>query len=162
MAHRFLNGKLAHVFVSSGLATAFLFVSTPKIYRGATSYSFQPGKPLHSSDSFLRFGAGAINASGQLIATFASTPASKSVLIFMRKDDMRASLVGMTVAYLAWPHPVRLTEINASNPGAELCAFDPASAAALVFCWVNRPSSIYPGIVLGRALEVVPISRDER
>jgi hypothetical protein len=161
MANRFLNGRLAHVCLWSGLVTAFLFVSAPKIYRGATTYSFQPGKPLHSSDSFLRFGAGATNASGQLLATFDSIPASKSVVIFMRKGDMRASLLGLTVAYLAWPHPVRLTEINA-NPGVELRAFDPASAATLVFCCVNRPPSIHAGIVLGSALEVVPISRDER
>jgi hypothetical protein len=162
MADRFLNGKLAHVSLWSGLTAAFLFVSAPKIYRGATTYSFQPGKPFHSSDSFLRFGAGVTNASGQLIAIFDSIPASKSVIIFMGKGDTRGSLLAMTVAYLAWPHPVQFTEINASNPGVELRAFDSALAAALVFCGVNRPPSIHPAIVLGTDLEVVPISRDER
>src|SRR5437016_1796794 len=102
MAPRFLNGEVAHVFLWSGLATAFLVVSAPTIYRGATTYSYQPANPLHSSDSFLRFGAGATNASEQLIATFNSSPTSKPVIVFMRKGDLRASLLGMTAAYLAW------------------------------------------------------------
>jgi hypothetical protein len=156
MAHRFRNGRVAHILLWSGLAIAFLLESVPKIYRGATTYSLQRSGPLHTSDSFLRFAAGAGNASEPLIATFNSLPPSKPVIIFTRKGDHRSSLLGMTIAYLAWPHPVRLTEINGRNSDAEAAGVDPASAAALVFCRVDRPSWIQPGKLFGATLEVVP------
>src|ERR1700720_270937 len=158
MAHRSRNGRVAHILLWSGLAIALLLVSAPKIYRGATTYSLQRGEPLHTSDSFLRFAAGSSNTSAQLIAAFGSLPPSKSVVIFTRKGDQRSSLLGMTVAYLAWPHPVRLTEINGRNSDAEVSGLDPASAGALVFCRVDRPAWIQPAKLRGATLEVVPLS----
>ena len=156
MTHRFCNGRVAHILLWSGLATALIVVSVPKIYRGATAYSLQRSGSFHTSDSFLRF-AGASNASEQLIATFDSLPLSKPVVIFTCKSDQRSSLLGMTIAYLAWPHPVRLTEINSRNSDAEVSGLNPASAAALVFCRVDRPRWIPPGKLFGATLEVVPL-----
>ena len=157
MAHRFRGGRAAHVLLWSGVAIALLVVSAPKIYRGATTFSLQPGQPLHTSDRFLQFATGANDASRELMASFESVPPSKSVIIFVGKGDARSSLLGMTSAYLAWPHPVRLTEINGSNSDAEVLALNPATVAALVFCRVERPAWIKPGKLLGTTLEVVPL-----
>jgi hypothetical protein len=163
MVSRFRNGRIAHILLWTGLATALVLVSAPKIYRGATSYSLQGGGPLHTSDSFLRFAADASQNSAQLIATFNSLPRSRSAVIFTRKGDRQSSLLGMTIAYLAWPHPVLLTEINGRNSDAEVSRIDPASTAALVFCRVDRPEWIPPGKLAGATLEVVPLSSgDER
>jgi hypothetical protein len=114
--------------------------------------------PLHTCDSYLKFATGKSGASKDLIAIFQSMTASKRIIIFTRKDDAFSSGLGMTTAYLASPHLVRLFEISGTHPDSELAKMNPDELAAVVFCRVNRPNWLPAGKVIGSGLEVVSAS----
>jgi hypothetical protein len=87
---------------------------------------------------------------------------SKRIIIFTRKDDAFSSGLGMTTAYLASPHLVRLFEINGTHPDNELSRINPHEVAGVVFCRVNRPAWLLAGKVFGSGLEVVSIPEKVR
>ena len=157
MTSRFSYGRIAHVMLWCGLAVASLWVSIPKIYSGATEYPLRPTGPLHTCDSYLKFATGASGTSKDLISIFQSMTASKRIIIFTRRDDAFSSGLGMTTAYLASPHLVRLFEINGMHPDNELSRINPHEVAGVVFCRVNRPAWLLAGKVFGSGLEVVSI-----
>lgn len=157
MTSRFSYGRIAHVMLWCGLAVASLWVSIPKIYSGATEYPLRPTGPLHTCDSYLKFATGASGASKDVISIFQSMTASKPIIIFTRKDDAFSSGLGMTTAYLASPHLVRLFEINGMHPDNELSRINPDEVAAVVFCRINRPAWVPAGKVFGAGLEIVSI-----
>jgi hypothetical protein len=159
MTSRFSYGRIAHVLLWCGLAIASLWVSIPKIYSGAIEYPLRPTGPLHTCDSYLKFATGASGASRDLISIFQSMTASKRIIIFTRKDDPFSSGLGMTAAYLASSHLVRLFEINGTHPDNELSRINPDEVAAVVFCRMNRPAWLPAGKVFGSGLEVVSISK---
>jgi hypothetical protein len=162
MTSRFSYGRIAHVLLWCGLAVASLWVSIPKIYSGAIEYPLRPTGPLHTCDSYLKFATGVSGASKDLISIFQSMTASKRIIIFIRKDDAFSSGLGMTTAYLASPHLVRLFEINGTHPDNELSRINPDDVAAVVFCRINRPVWLPAGKVFGSGLEVVSISQKVR
>jgi hypothetical protein len=158
MTVRFSYGRIAHVLLWGGLAVASLGMSIPKIYSGVTQYPLRPTGPLHTCDSYLKFATGASGASKDLISIFQSMTASKRIIIFTRKDDAFSSGLGLTTAYLASPHLVRLFEISGTHPDNELSKMNPDELAAVVFCRVNRPNWLPAGKVIGSGLEVVSTS----
>jgi hypothetical protein len=158
MTFRFSYGGIAHVLLWGGLAVASLGISIPKIYSGITEYPLRPTGPLHTCDSYLKFATGKSDASKDLISIFQSMASSKRIVIFTRKDDAFSSGLGMTTAYLASPHLVRLIEISGTHPDNELSKMDPDEVAAVVFCRVNRPNWLPAGKVIGSGLEVVSTS----
>jgi hypothetical protein len=152
MTSRFSYGRIAHVILWCGLAVASLWVSIPKIYSGATEYPLRPTGPLHTCDSYLKFATGVSGAASKdLISIFQSMTASK------RSSSSPAGMtrlvgLGMTTAYLASPHLVRLFEINGMHPDNELSKMNPDEVAAVVFlsygpsCLVaGRESGVPPG-----------------
>ena len=93
--------------------------------------------------------------SKSLISTFESMPMSKPIVIFIRRGDAFSSGLGMTTAYLASPHAVRLCEIDGTHPDNELSRINPAKVAAVVLCRLNRPAWLPAGKVFGSGLEIV-------
>lgn len=162
MTNRFSYGRIAHVLLWSGLAIALIGVSIPKIYSGITEYPLRPTGPLHTCDSYLKFATGKSGASKDLISIFQSMTASKRIIIFTRKDDAFSSGLGMTTAYLASPHLVRLFEISGTHPDKELSKMNPDEVKAVVFCRVNRPNWLPPGEVIGSGLEIVSMPEKMR
>jgi hypothetical protein len=162
MTSRFSYGRTTHVMLWCGLAVALLGVSIPKIYSGATENPLRPTRPLHTCDSYLKFATGASGAAKDVISIFQSMTASKRVIIFTRKDDAFSSGLGMTTAYLASPHLVRLFEINGTHPDNELLKINPDQVAAVVFCRINRPAWVPAGKVFGSGLEIVPMPEERR
>jgi hypothetical protein len=162
MTSRWSYGRIAHLLLWSGLALALLTVSIPRIYSGATEYPLRPGGALHTTDSYLKFATGAEGASGQVIAIFDSMPMSKPIVIFTRKDDAFSSGLGMTTAYLAAPHAVRLCEINGTHPDHELSLINPNKVAAVVLCRLQRPAWLPRGKTLGSGLEIVSLADKAR
>jgi hypothetical protein len=158
MPVRFSYGRVAHVLLWWGLAVATLLVSIPRIYSGVTDHPLHSTGPLHTCDSYLKFATGVSGASKDIISIFQSTTASKRIIIFTRKDDAFSSGLGLTAAYLASPHPVRLFEINGTHPDNELSKMNPDEVAAVVLCRVNRPHWLPAGQVFGSGLEVVSTS----
>jgi hypothetical protein len=159
MTSRFSYGRIAHVMLWCGLAVASLGISIPKIYFGAMAHPLRPTRPLHTCDSYLKFATGASGASMDLISIFQSMTASKRIVIFTRKDDAFSSGLGMTTAYLASPHLVRLFEIDGAHPDNELAKINPDEVAAVVFCRMNRPAWLPAGKVFGSGLEIVSMSK---
>ena len=139
------------------LAVALVAVSTPKIYSGATKYPLQAGGALHTTDSYLKFATGTEGASKKVIAMFESMPKSKPIVIFIRKGDAFSSGLGMTAAYLASPHAVRLCEIDGTHPDNELSLINPDKVGAVVLCRLTRPAWLRAGKMLGSGLEIVSI-----
>src|SRR4029077_12382038 len=132
---------------------SFLALGAPAIFRSAARSSIQFAGPFHSSDSFLSFATGANNGYERLIAFFGSLPPSNEILIVVRDDDQRSAFLGMLVAYLAWPHPVRIVDLrNGGTPGSG----EPKTTAAVAFCRVRPPSSWRRGERFGDSLEIVP------
>jgi hypothetical protein len=132
---------------------SFLALGTPAIFRSAARSSVQFAGPFHSSDSLLSFATGVNNGSERLIAFFGSLPSSNEILIVVRDDDQRSAFLGMLVAYLAWPHPVRIVDLrNGGTPGSA----EPETIAAVAFCSVQPPSSWRRGERFGDSLEIVP------
>src|SRR5947207_6904773 len=154
MTLRFPYGRIAHVLLWGGLAVASLGMSIPKIYSGVTQYPLRPTGPLHTCDSYLKFATGASGASKDLISIFQSMTPSKRIIIFTRKDDAFSSGLGMTTAYLASPHLVRLFEIDGTHPDNELSKVNPDDVAAVVLCRMQSPIWVPSGRVCGLALEV--------
>jgi hypothetical protein len=157
MTVRFSYGRIAHVLLWGGLAVASFWVSIPRIYSRATGHPLRPTGPLHTCDSYLKFTTGVSGASEDLISIFQSMTISKRIIIFTRKDDGFSSGLGMTTAYLASPHLVRLFEINGTHPDNELLKMNPEEMAAVVFCRIHRPAWLPAGKVFGSGLEVVSI-----
>jgi hypothetical protein len=162
MASRFSYGRITHVLLWCGLAVASLGVSIPRIYSGVVEYPLRPTGPLHTCDSYLKFVTGVSGGSKDLISIFQSMTPSKRIIIFTRKDDAFSSGLGMTTAYLASPHLVRLFEIDGTHPDNELAKINPHEVAAVVFCRVNRPVWLLAGKVFGPGLEVVSIPEKVR
>jgi hypothetical protein len=150
-------GRIAHLLLWCGLAAALLMVSIPKIYSGATEYPLRPCGALHTTDSYLKFATGREGVSKNLISTFESMPMCKPIVIFIRRGDAFSSGLGMTTAYLASPHAVRLCEIDGTRPDNELCRINPDKVAAVVLCRLNRPSWLPAGKVFGPGLEIVSV-----
>ena len=149
--------RIAHLLLWCGLGVALLTVSIPKIYSGATEYPLRPGGALHTTDSYLKFATGTEGASKNLISMFESMPMSKPIVIFVRKGDAFSSGLGMTTAYLAWPHAVRLCEIEGTHPDNELSLINPDKVAAVVLCRLTRPAWLPAGKVFGSGLVIVLI-----
>ena len=158
MTVRWSYGRIAHLLLWCGLAVALLTISIPKIYSGATEFSLRPRGALHTTDSYLKFATGAEGASKNVIAMFESMPISKPIVIFTRKGDAFSSGLGMTTAYLASPHAVRLCEIDGTHPDKELSLINPDNVAAVVLCRLNRPSWLPRGKVFGSGLEIVSVA----
>ena len=146
---------IAHLLLWCGLAMGLLIVSIPKIYSGVIEHRLRPGGVLHTTDSYLKFATGREGASKNLISIFESMPMSKPIVIFVRKGDAFSSGLGMTTAYLASPHPVRLCEIEGTHPDNELSRINPDKVAAVVLCRLTRPAWLPAGKLFGSGLEIV-------
>jgi hypothetical protein len=152
--HRLPAG--ARPFVCGVAIAVFLALGAPAVFRGAAQGSIQFAGPFHSSDNFLNFATGVNNGSQRLIALFGSLPASKEILIIVQNDDQRSAFLGALVAYLAWPHPVRIVDLR--NTGTSGSAGSD-SIAAVAFCRVRPPPSWHGGQRFGDSLEIVPVRR---
>jgi hypothetical protein len=158
MTFRWSYGRIVHIFLWCGLALGLLAVSIPRIYPVATQYPLRPGGAFHTTDSYLKFVSGADDASRNVIAMFESMPASKPILIFMRKGDSYSSGLGLTAAYLASPRAVRLCEIDGTHPDNQLSLIDPTKVAGVVLCRLTRPAWLPHGKMFGSGLEIISIT----
>jgi hypothetical protein len=149
--------RLTHIAFWSIALALFVCISGPRIAHLACRNSIHFVGPFHSTDSFFFFDTGRPNSSERLIELFGTIASSESVVIFTRSDDRRSSFIGMMVAYLAWPHPVRLIDvIGRDRPQTERPG---ATPGAYVFCRVNPPPSWRRGERFGETLEVITAER---
>jgi hypothetical protein len=141
-------------FLCAVAIVVFLSLCAPSFFRSVTGSSIQFAGPFHSSDSFLRFATGMNNGSQRLIRLFDSLPSRKEILIVVQDDDQRSAFLGSLVAYLAWPHPVRIVDLR---KGAAPGSAEANTIAAIAFCRVDPPLSWHRGERFGDSLEIVPV-----
>jgi len=136
------------------LIGVFVAVGAPNVFRKAARSRIHFAGPFHSTDNFLHFETGEIDVTQKLLALFASVPATKKIVIFVRGDDRQSGVIGMLVAYLAWPHPARIVDVT--QPGWEASAGekDLGSVGKFVFCRVGPPGWWPGGDKFGETLEV--------
>jgi hypothetical protein len=145
---------ISESFLWTVLIVAFASISAPIIFRDALNNATQFAGPFHSSNSFIYFDTGTVNASERLIGLFDSVPSTQTIVIFVRGDDRRSPFIGMVAAYLAWPHPVQIVDLKNADPRRKPAAIDYQSAGAFVLCRVNAPPSWAHGERFGDTLEV--------
>jgi hypothetical protein len=143
--------SVLHALLWGTLAVALVCVSMPAIFRAATATSSGPPQPFHSSDAYLQAVIGVPHASESVNDLLEGLPPQKQILIFIRQDDSAASLLGMSMGYLAWPHDVQVTFLPGPGCSSELAKIQPASVGAILFCNVQPPSWVPAGTRVGRA-----------
>ncbi len=139
---------------------AFLFVNAPPVLRHLGGKWAGPVQPFHSSDAYLQAVIGSGDASQKIIDLLVDLPKEKPLLIFVRERDSGSSLLGMTLAYLAWPRDVQMVIIPGTDCAEQLAAIAPGSVAALAFCDISPPSWVPLGIRLGakgRLVRLLPL-----
>jgi len=150
--------SIAHRIFWAGLATSFLCLTAPTIFRGFAGKFIGPAQPLRSSDAYLQVVTGFPNSSQRVIDLLAGLPGHKPILIVIRESDLGGSLLGMTMAYLAWPRDVQIVTISGPSCAEELAKVNPTSVAAVAFCEIMPPSWMPGGTPLGRNGRFVRLS----
>jgi hypothetical protein len=148
---------VAHISFWIVLLTAFFCISVPKVFNRAAKGSISPtgDTSFHTSDSFWHIESG----STRLIAFFDLARPRQRILILDREDDPASSLLGMLIAYLAWPHPVEIVDLARTRVNrGEVRPPDLSPPAAIVLCRVPRPPELPEGKHFGAGLEVVPVA----
>jgi hypothetical protein len=146
-------GAIARISFWAIALTAFVCFGLLRLSRFTSAHTIQFCGPFHSTDHFFFSDTGRPNASEKLVALFESTPASEPVLIFTRNDDRRSGFIGMMIAYLAWPHPVRVIDVLERQTSGDRASDFPASAV-WIFCRVEPPPSFRDGERLGDTVQI--------
>ncbi len=115
--------------------------------------------PFHSSNAYLQVVTGSANASQRILEIMDSLPPEKPLLIFERDKDSVSSLLGMALAYLAWPHEVRFETVEGSRCDQQLARIAPSSVSGVAFCDVQSPSWIPSGIRLGQNSRLITLAQ---
>jgi hypothetical protein len=102
---------------------------------------------------------GSANASQRIIDVMDSLPPEKPLLIFERDKDSVSSLLGMALAYLAWPRDVRFETVDGPRCDQELARIAPNSVGGVAFCDVQSPSWIPGGMRLGQNSKLIALAQ---
>jgi hypothetical protein len=150
---------LLHAIVAVVLCGSYFAVGGSKVWRALTSEPatpFTPPTALHSSDAYLQEMTGMTNGSERLLDIFAKLPQSKPIYVFIPKGGGYYRFVPSIIAYLGWPRPVRILEVQGNDAERELRSINPSSTGALVFCGLKTAGWI-SGMQLGSNVFIVPL-----
>lgn len=147
--------------VCVGIVAVLMGSSAPSVKR-ALAGPF-PGRidAFHSSNSYLQAVTGSANASERIIDAMASLPPDKPLLIFERERDGKSSLLGMSLAYLAWPREVRFETVRGTRCDEQLAKIAPNSVSGVAFCDLQSPSWVPGGLRLGKAGKLIALTPPE-
>jgi hypothetical protein len=147
---------LAHRIFWGGLVAAFVVSSAPFL-RGLAQKSDGASRPFYTSDALLQVILENPNCSEKFVEVFQNLPSQKPVFIFARARDHVSSFFALQLAYLAWPHDVRVITVPGTNCEEKIATLNPAAASALVFCKVDVPAWLPPGIRLGNQGAIIRV-----
>jgi hypothetical protein len=133
----------------AALIGAFVFSAAPTVIRGLGGRWAGPIQPFHSTDAYLQAITGTPDSSQKIMDLLAGLPPKKPIVIFIREKDSAGSLLGMSLAYLSWPHEVRIPSVPGTDCSEQLARIAPGSVAALAFCDLRPPVWIPSGVRLG-------------
>lgn len=136
--------------ICAAFLVLFVCASAPSVVRALAGPFPNRVDPFHSSNAYLQAVTGSPNASQRIIDVMDSLPREKPLLIFEREKDSVSSLLGMSLAYLAWPRDVRFETADGGHCDRQLAKIAPNSVGGIAFCDLPAPSWIPGGMRLGR------------
>src|SRR5438874_8437963 len=109
-----------HIGFWCALFAIFLALSLPIVGPAILENKIGPIDPNHSTDSYLG-GLTHVRNGSQLFSNLLETvPPNKSLIIFVDAESSPSEFLGMLVAYLAWPHDVRIVKVRSEEHTSEL------------------------------------------
>ena len=148
-----------HIGFWCALFAIFLALSLPIVGPAILENKIGPIDPNHSTDSYLG-GLTHVRNGSQLFSNLLETvPPNKSLIIFVDAESSPSEFLGMLVAYLAWPHDVRIVKVRGATLEQEIAAAKSSEIAGLFFCSIKPPASLTGGTHFGSAIIFVPSVR---
>ena len=145
-----------HVGLWCALFAVFLALSIPIVGPAILENKIGPIDPNHSTDSYLS-GLTHVRNGPQLFSSLLETvPPKKSFVIFVNAESSPSEFLGMLVAYLSWPHDVRIVRVRGAALEREIAAAKSSAIAGLFFCSVKPPASLTAGTHFGSTIIFVP------
>jgi hypothetical protein len=114
---------------------------------------------FHSSNVYLQAITESAHASERIVEIMAALPPGKPLLIFEREKDPGSSMLGMALAYLAWPREVRFETANGGHCDDQLAKVPPGSVSGVAFCDLPSPPWIPGGFRLGKNGKLIAFAR---
>ena len=145
-----------HIGLWSALFAVFLVLSLPIVGPAILENKIGPIDPNHSTDSYLNGLTHLSNGSLLFSNLLETVPAKKSLVIFVDAESSPSEFLGMLVAYLSWPHDVRIVKVRGGNLESEVAAGKSSDIAGLFFCSIKPPPSLTGGTHFGSAIVFVP------
>jgi hypothetical protein len=105
--------------------------------------------PFHSSNLAIEAATGSANVSERIVEVMAYLPPGKPLLIFEQERSARSILLGMTLAYLAWPREVRFETVKGPRCEEQVSKITPGSVGGMAFCNLPCPPWTGGGLRLG-------------
>jgi len=145
-----------HVGLWCALFAIFLARSIPIVGPAVLENKIGPIDPNHSTDSYLS-GLTHVRNGSELFSNLIDTlPREKSLVIFVDAESSQSQFLGMLVAYLTWPHDVRIVKVRETTLESELAAAKSSSVAGMFFCSVKPPAMLSGGTHFGSAITFMP------
>ncbi len=154
-AARLTAGSVIRYAICAGLVVLFVWSNAHSVIRALAGPLPDRMDAFHSSNAYLQKVTGSPYASQRIIDVMDSLPPEKPLLIFERERDPVSSLLGMTLAYLAWPHEVRFETIDGPRCDQQLGQIAPNSVGGIAFCDIKSPPWIPGGILLGESGKLI-------
>lgn len=149
------RAALLHVIFWTALLSAFAAIGLPVIYRSVNSGYLLPPTKFSSTDAYLTKIRPNVAFSASLIDLFGSFPRERPVLVLFRDGDFEGTLLAQLMAYLAWPHAVKLITVMPHVLPPELTPTAlAASGAAVVGCHVPLPPGSPPAVSLSSSIAI--------
>jgi hypothetical protein len=145
-----------HVGLWCALLGVFVARSLPVVGPVILESKIGPNDPNHSTDSYLSGLTHVHNGSQLFSVLLEAVPRDKSFVIFVDAESSPSEFLGMLVAYLSWPHDVRIIEVRGANLEQETAAAQSSSIGGLFFCFLTPPASLTGGTHFGSAIIFVP------
>ena len=144
-----------HIGLWGVLLAVFVIRSLPIVGHAVFENKIGPVDPNHSTDSYLSGLTHVGNGSQQFESLLETVPREKSLIIFVDAESSPSQFLGMLVAYLSWPHDVRIVRVRQATLEQEIMGTKP-SIAGLFFCSLQPPASLTGGMRFGSAIIFVP------
>lgn len=145
-----------HIGLWCALFAVFLALSLPIVGPAILENKIGPIDPNHSTEAYLSGLLHVRNGSQLFSKLLEAVPPAKSFVIFVDADSLPSEFLGMLVAYLAWPHDVRIVKVRGATLDQEIAAAKSSAVAGLFFCSIKPPASLTGGTHFGSAIVFVP------
>jgi hypothetical protein len=110
---------------------------------------------FHSTNVYLQAITESAHASERIVDILGALPPGKPLLIFERAKDPGSSMLGMALAYLAWPREVRFETANGGHCDEQLAKVPPGSVSGVAFCDLPSPAWVPGGFRLGKTGKLI-------